>query len=281
MRELTAMAIALLPIVATAGSISFSEPTLVVSGPPSAIRLTVSPDGSHQLYGQPRREEEGGLQIVERRRTADGWSEPEDVPFNTEWNDFDPAFALDGSGVWFFSNRPGGEGGDDLWFVPLARGVWGEPVNPGRPLNTERDEWAPTPLADGALLFSSDGHGGLGGQDLFIAERTAEGWRDPVNLGPPVNSPAHDYDAAFLGAGALMLSRSDAPERGAALYYSCRGEDGYGEPRPAGPNVNLGGGWGLGPSVSQAEPGMVYFSSRERGAPATGIYRAEYRLDCP
>lgn len=265
---------------ATAG-VSFSEPVPVVSGPWSAIRLAVSPDGSRQLYGEPRAKEEGGLQIRQRQRADDGWNAPEDVPFNSRWNDFDPAFAEDGSGVYFFSDRPGGEGGDDLWFVPLEGKAWGEPVNLGVPVNTPGNEWAPTPLADGRLLFSSDGHEGLGGQDLYIAERTPDGWDVPRNLGAPVNSPEDDYDAAFLAENALMLTRSDDPESGSELFYSCRSDHGFDEPRLAGSNVNLGGGWALGPSVSATDPGVVFFSGREPNARSTHIYRTRYRNNCP
>src|SRR5690606_14221803 len=201
----------------------------------SVIRLAVSPDGTRELYGEARAPEDGGLLIRERRFVNGAWSEPADVPFNTEWNEFDPAFAPDGSGVYFFSNRPGGEGGDDLWFVPLEGGAWGEPVNLGLPLNTPGNEWAPTPLADGRLLFSSDGHDGLGGQDLYIAERTPDGWGAPRNLGAPVNSAQSEYDATFLSADALMLTRSEDPEAGSGLFYSCRRADGYAEPQAAGP----------------------------------------------
>ena len=259
---------------------SFSEPVPVISGTRSAIRLAVSPDGNLQLYGEPRAREDGGLQIRSRHRTDAGWSAAQNVAFNTEWNDFDPAFAPDGSRVYFFSDRPGGKGGDDLWFVPLEGDAWGEPVNLGAPVNTPGNEWAPTPLADGRLLFSSDGHEGLGGQDLYIAERTPDGWGAPRNLGAPVNSPEDDYDAVFLADNALMLTRSDDPESGSELFYSCRLEDGFEAPRPAGPNVNLGGGWALGPSVSATRPGVVFFSGREPGASNTHIYRTRYAIDC-
>src|SRR5690606_23703136 len=138
-RPFILLTVAWSPLAAAAG-ITFSTPETVIHGPPSAIRLAISPDGAHQLWGEPRAPEDGGLDIRERRRLADGWSEPEDVAFNSPWNDFDPAFAADGSGVYFFSDRPGGLGGDDIWFVPLEGGAWGEPVNLGAPVNTPTDE---------------------------------------------------------------------------------------------------------------------------------------------
>lgn len=263
-----------------AETLQFSSPESVLSGEVSVIRLVMSPDGNHQLWGEPQRQENGGLNIRQRRKSGTGWDDSEDVPFNTQWNDFDPAFTPDGSGVYFFSNRPGGEGGDDIWFVPVKGDGWGEPVNIGQPVNTPGNEWAPTPLADGRLMFSSDGHAGFGGQDLYIAERNAGGWRAPQNLGRPVSSQADDYDAVFLDEGALVFTRSEDPESGSDLYYSCRLKGGFTEPQSAGPNVNLGGGWALGPSVSELYPGVLFFSGRDANASSTRIYQVQYKADC-
>src|SRR5918995_5080742 len=91
------------------GTLQFSSPESVLAGEASVIRLAISTDGNHELWGEPRGRENGGLNIRQRRKSATGWGDPEDVPFNTQWNDFDPAFTPDGSGIYFFSNRPGGE----------------------------------------------------------------------------------------------------------------------------------------------------------------------------
>jgi hypothetical protein len=264
----------------SAETLRFSSPESVLSAEGSVIRLSISPDGNHQLWGEPQGQENGGLNIRQRHKSETGWDDPEDVPFNTQWNDFDPAFAPDGSGVYFFSNRRGGEGGDDIWFVPVKSDGWGEPVNIGPPVNTSGNEWAPTPLADGRLMFSSDGHGGLGGQDLYISEQNAGGWNAPQNLGSPVNSEADDYDAVFLGDDALVFTRSEDPENGSVLYHSCRLKGGFTEPQSAGPNVNLGGGWALGPSVSELYPGVLFFSGRDANEGSTRIYRVQYKAHC-
>jgi hypothetical protein len=258
----------------------FSSTESVLSGEVSVIRLSIGPDGNHQLWGEPQGQENGGLNIRQRHKSGTGWDDPQDVPFNTQWNEFDPAFTPDGSGVYFFSNRPGGEGGDDIWFVPVKSDGWGEPVNIGPPVNTPSNEWAPTPLADGRLMFSSDGHAGFGGQDLYIAEQNSGGWSVPQNLGSPVNSDADDYDAVFLDEDALVFTRSEDPESGSDLYYSCRLRGAFTEPRSAGPNVNLGGGWALGPSVSDLHPGVLFFSGRDPNESNTRIYRVQYEGDC-
>lgn len=262
------------------GALQFTSPESVLAGEASVIRLAISPDGSQQLWGESQKPEDGGLDILHRQKSADGWDASEDVPFNTQWNDFDPAFTPDGSGAYFFSNRPGGMGGDDIWFVPVKNGEWDEPVNIGLPVNTPGNEWAPTPLPDGRLLFSSDGHGGFGGQDLFIAERSAGGWSAPHNLGDPVNSEADDYDAVFLEEGALVFTRSEDPQNGSELYYSCRSKGGFTPPESAGDNVNLGGGWALGPSVSVQHPGVLFFSGLDPDESRLHIYRVQYNGGC-
>jgi hypothetical protein len=263
-----------------APALHFSSPEAVLSGEVSVIRLAISADGKRQLWGEPQGQGNGGLDIRQRRKSGSGWDDPEDVPFNTQWNDFDPAFAADGSGVYFFSDRPGGEGSDDIWFVPAKGDGWGAPVNIGTPVNTPGNEWAPVPLADGRLMFSSDGHGGFGGQDLYVAEQRAGGWSAPQNLGSPVNSEADDYDAVFLGEDSLVFTRSEEPESGSDLYYSCRLQGAFTEPQSAGPNVNLGGGWALGPSVSELHPGVLFFSGRDANESSTRIYRVRYEADC-
>ena len=61
----------------------------------------------------------GGWDIYESQRSGDGWSAPRAVSFDSSANDFDPSFAPDGSGVYFFSNRDGGFGKDDIYFAPF------------------------------------------------------------------------------------------------------------------------------------------------------------------
>ena len=77
-------------------------------------------------------------------------------------NDFNPMFSADGRWLYFFSNRDGGRGGDDLYRAPvLADGSFGPVANLGPGVNSAGNEWAPTPSRDGRhLLFSSDGLGG-------------------------------------------------------------------------------------------------------------------------
>src|SRR5262249_43771348 len=81
----------------------------LVSTPNSEVRITFSPDGKRMLWGAIGwANGAGGWDVYESVREGEGWSAPKSASFNSAANDFDPSFAPDGSGVYFFSNRPGG-----------------------------------------------------------------------------------------------------------------------------------------------------------------------------
>lgn len=279
----------LLPLALLApGPLRFAGPAEVwlpgiVSTAASEIKPAFSPKGDRVLWGSTnRRGGPGGWDIWETVRTATGWGAPRPVPFNSTANDFDPCFAVDGSGVYFFSNRPGGAGGDDLYFAPFdaASGTYGAAVNLGPAVNSPGDEWAPLPCPDGQrLIFSSNGRGGRGGQDLFVARRVDGRWQAPEPLPGAVNSAVDDFDAALLHDGRTLVFTRRAPgAEGCDLYLAELGVAGYGEPRRFGPEINEAGDWNLGPAISPAEPGVLYFSSHRRsgGQGLADIYRIQY-----
>src|ERR1044072_4592422 len=90
----------------------------LVSTAKSEVRITFSPDGKRMLWGAIGWDPgAGGGEIYERERAANGWGAPHVVSFDSSANHFDPSFAPDGSGVYFFSNRDGGFGKDDIYFA--------------------------------------------------------------------------------------------------------------------------------------------------------------------
>lgn len=102
--------------------------------------------------------------------------------------------------IVFASDMPGGQGGKDLWYSAYDKRekTWGKPVNLGASINTPGNEVFPFLDDDENLYFSTDGLVGLGGLDMFKAEKTAENkWGNPVNLQYPLNSAGDDYGIVF------------------------------------------------------------------------------------
>lgn len=254
----------------------------LVSTADADVRITFSPDGRRMLWGRiGGAADEHGWEILESERRADGWSTPKAAAFNSTANDFDPSFAPDGAGVYFFSNRPGGLGGDDIYFVAWdpKTGRYGTPENLGPGINTAGNEWAPVVAPDGKrLMFASDGRGGKGKQDLFIARRQGKSWVDAENLAA-LNTPDDDFDATFLQDGHSIIYTSGDVNSVVGLYF-VRFRDGRWLDRQRLPQVvnsTQPDAWTFGPSISPSDPGAFYFTSRHAvGRGRADIYRIEY-----
>lgn len=133
-----------------------------------------------------------------------------------------PAVSPDGEWLYFASDMPGGKGGLDIWRVRLTAAGLGGVENLGEPINTPGDEMFPTFRPNGDLYFSSNGHPGLGGLDIFIA-RYDKNSRKVVleHPGYPLNSQADDFGMTFEGAhnkGFFSSNRGDG--RGWDHIYS-------------------------------------------------------------
>ena len=111
-----------------------------------------------------------------------------------------PAVSPDGEWLYFVSDMPGGMGGMDIWRARIMKSGLGGVENLGAPINTEGDEMFPTFRPNGDLYFSSDGHPGMGGLDIFIAkpDSTAGTWKIE-HPGYPLNSQGDDFGMTFEG----------------------------------------------------------------------------------
>jgi hypothetical protein len=256
-----------------------------VSSRYSEIRPAVSPDGNVVLWGSTNRPGgAGGWDIWMSRREGSHWSAPVAVSFDSPQNDFDPAFAPDGRVVWFFSNRAGGLGGDDIWSVSYdpRSAIFGTPFNAGAALNSAGDEWAPTPTPDGrGLLFATNGRGGAGRHDLFASEWRNGAWQPAQPLAGEVNGAGDDFDAAFVDRGrVLVFARSDDVENAPiALWSAVREGDRWVRAARLDARVNVDGGWILGPADDPAHPGTLLFSgARAGGQGLADIHSIHYRV---
>lgn len=165
----------------------------------------VSPDGRTLLFTRCPLTDAGGspAQTFEMSREGGRWSEPVRV---TPGGDSTmmvahPALSPDGHMLYFVSDKEeGGVGGLDLWrSLRNVDGSWGPARNLGPLVNTRGDEMFPYVRQDGTLYFSSDGHKGYGGLDLFRATERDDGRFDVVNMGIPINSAGDDFGIAFMG----------------------------------------------------------------------------------
>ena len=132
-----------------------------------------------------------------------------------------PAVSPDGEWLYFVSDMPGGMGGMDIWRCRLyGSNETGGAENLGAPINTPGDEMFPTFRPNGDLYFSSDGHPGMGGLDIYIAKPTETGWM-MEHPGFPLNSQGDDFGMTFEGMknqGFFSSNRGDA--RGFDHIYS-------------------------------------------------------------
>ena len=171
------------------------------------------------------REGMGNMDIFSVKRIFGGWSQPQNLgpTVNSKAWESHASISADGSEIYFASTRSGGLGGSDIWVSRKnPDGTWTEAENLGPPVNTPGDELSPFIHCDGrTLYFSSEGHRGFGGYDIFVAKKEFGSWTRPRNLGPPYNT--HDNDLFFTipASGRLIyFARADsADERRNPIYH--------------------------------------------------------------
>src|SRR5581483_4761568 len=168
--------------------------------------------------------------------TLDGthWKNVHEVgaPINTSLWESQPAISPDGKKLFFASNRPGKIGDESKKNVDifvshqLPDGRWSDPVNLGSKINTPLFDGSPFMAADGTTLyFASEGHGSMGGYDIFQSEWKGPSdtdWTDPVALPPPINSTADDFFLTVPASGNVLFftSNRDGGQGGYDLYVA-------------------------------------------------------------
>lgn len=205
---------------------------------------TISIDNKFLYFAMSR--QEGGAQpncdIYVSTNEGDYWSDIKKIGANVNhpvyW-DSQPTLSADGNALYFASDRPGGYGGIDLYVTRKdpKTGVWGVPQNMGPKINTRGDEKTPFIHSDSeTLYFSSDGHFGFGGMDIFFIRKNEKGeWMEPENIGYPINTDADDV-GLFVSTDsktAYFFSYDEGKMRGKGVgRYDLYSFDLYKEARP-------------------------------------------------
>jgi outer membrane protein OmpA-like peptidoglycan-associated protein len=184
----------------------------------------ISPDGKNLILTICNRNDGfGSCDLYWSQRWNDTWSAPVNLgpAVNGNYWDGQPAFGMDGTTLYFASNRPGGKGGRDIWVAhEISPGHWSRAVNAGPGINTADDEGSPFIHFDGrTLYFMRDGKGGLGGYDLYVSRIGIDGqWMNAVNLGSPINSNANEGGLALRPDGMTAVITKSTPSQGNDLF---------------------------------------------------------------
>ena len=162
-------------------------------------------------------------QIVTSARSDAAWGKPTELKITADTlsSYAHPAVSPDGEWLYFVSDMPGGMGGMDIWRARITPAGLGGVENLGEPINTPGNEMFPTFRPNGDLYFSSDGHPGMGGLDIFIASVGRDGKYHVTHPGYPLNSQADDFGMTFEGVhnrGYFASNRNDG--RGWDHIYS-------------------------------------------------------------
>lgn len=185
--------------------------------------ISFTPDGNTMYLTKARREPNANtsVEIYTSQRSDAKWSAPVkyEITADTLSAYGHPAISADGKFLYFASDMPGGFGGKDIWRINLTEKL-GSLENLGEQINSAGDEMFPYWRNDEEFYFSSNGHAGAGGLDIFRATQTESGHWNIENMGVPMNSAADDFGITFGKGeyGYFSSNRNDA--RGYDHIYS-------------------------------------------------------------
>jgi peptidoglycan-associated lipoprotein len=210
----------------------FDDPAAMTGGTPRKLEplfnndkelqasATYTPDGKTMVFARSNDGSKKGYRSVDLWISyyRNGvWTEPILANINDRTaDDFAPAFAPDGTTLYFASARKGGQGGNDLFKATLgANGRFSSAENLGETINSVGNDNFPGVAPDGTLYFSSDGHPGYGKLDIF----QVKGGK-PVNLGPGINGAGDDFAPFFTAPGVGVFSSNREGGKGSDDLYT-------------------------------------------------------------
>lgn len=175
----------------------------------------------------------------------ENWSTPSIAPFSGVFSDVDPLFSVDGERIYFCSNRPlepnAPKEDYDIWYVEKRGFSWSDPINPGPPLNSDRDDFYPSSTLDGRIYFTRFDTA-KNTDDVHVAIPTPEGYQ-VENIGDSINTLQGEYDPFVSPYEDYILFtsfREDGLGNG-DIYISFREDSLWSEAIHLGPQINTSG----------------------------------------
>lgn len=179
--------------------------------------VSFSADGKTMYFTRCYSEkgESRGAQICMVNRSGGKWGKVTDIKLSEDSSVTfaHPTISPDGKYLYFVSDMEGGLGGKDIWRSEVSGGKFGTPVNLGPSINTPGDEMFPHMRENGVLYFSSNGHAGFGGLDIFYANEMADGNWGVHNMMTPINSNNDDFGITFISGKEKGLFSSNRGEK--------------------------------------------------------------------
>ncbi|MFW5850818.1 MAG: OmpA family protein [Bacteroidota bacterium] len=181
-----------------------------------------------QCNGLSGKDKNCNIYVSEFKEQDNIWTRPEIFQHNSkEYSSGHPALSPDGNTLYFVSNNPEGMGGTDIWVTSRSDDdeSWSRPENLGEPINTFLDEMFPYMFDNTGLYFSSNGHIGYGGLDLYFAERNDSVFNEPENMQKPFNSSADDFGIVFINgrSGLFSSNKKGGVGQDDLYYFAARG----------------------------------------------------------
>jgi len=250
------------PAIVGPGAISTEAPEFAVS----------FADAGNTAYFNRASPDRSRLILMTSRRVEGVWRPAEPLPFSTgEYRDVDPHVSLDGTRLYFSSNRPGRAGAQaapdfNTWYAPRDDAGWGAPVELEGPASGPDNEVFVSLARDGTLYYASNA---TGGGDIYRVAPGGQAERLPAEI----NSDASESNPAISPDGDVLIFASERPggAGGSDLYASRRRATGWTPAQSLGERVNSPQA-DFAPQIS-ADGGTLYFTSERPGiapAPASG-----------
>jgi outer membrane protein OmpA-like peptidoglycan-associated protein len=185
--------------------------------------VSFTADGETAYYTRNGKKAKNGymLEIWESNFEKGAWTPGKRLFFNNiNYNYFHPAVTPDGKRLYYVTDEPTGLGGTDIFYVDKNEdGSWKATTNAGQDINTTGNELFPT-FYDGIFFFSSNGHPGLGGLDIFRLSKDARGELSVKNMGYPINSDKDDLGLSIKGNTGFFSSNRNGSDDIYAFDYA-------------------------------------------------------------